>query len=47
MDEPMRRLLAAAGGEDNRVVIQKIGSSWEMPPSSTKETDERSTGVAH
>jgi L-ascorbate metabolism protein UlaG (beta-lactamase superfamily) len=31
MDEPMRRLLAAAGPESNRVAIRKIGVAWSLP----------------
>ena len=31
MDEPMRRLLAAAGPEVNRVVIRQIGAAWSLP----------------
>jgi L-ascorbate metabolism protein UlaG (beta-lactamase superfamily) len=35
MDEPMRRLLAAAGNESNRVVLRRIGASWAMPERAT------------
>jgi L-ascorbate metabolism protein UlaG (beta-lactamase superfamily) len=31
MDEPMRRLLAAAGSDASEVVIRKIGVAWTMP----------------
>lgn len=31
MDEPMRRLLAVAGPEANRVAIRQIGVSWSLP----------------
>jgi L-ascorbate metabolism protein UlaG (beta-lactamase superfamily) len=31
MDEPMRRLLAAAGPESNRVAIRRIGVAWSLP----------------
>lgn len=31
MDEPMRRLLAAAGPESNRVAIRRIGVAWILP----------------
>jgi L-ascorbate metabolism protein UlaG (beta-lactamase superfamily) len=31
MDEPMRRLLAAAGAESNRVAIRQIGVAWSLP----------------
>jgi len=31
MDEPMRRLLAAAGPEANRIAIRQIGVAWSLP----------------
>jgi L-ascorbate metabolism protein UlaG (beta-lactamase superfamily) len=31
MDEPMRRLLAAAGQESDRVAIRQIGVAWSLP----------------
>jgi L-ascorbate metabolism protein UlaG (beta-lactamase superfamily) len=31
MDEPMRRLIEAAGAESDRVVLRTIGNSWTMP----------------
>ncbi len=31
MDEPMRRLLAAAGKRANEIVMRQIGASWTMP----------------
>ncbi|HLX37419.1 MAG TPA: MBL fold metallo-hydrolase [Candidatus Binataceae bacterium] len=31
MDDPMRRLLAAAGAESDRVVLREIGGTWTMP----------------
>lgn len=31
VDEPLARLLAAAGPERDRVVIREIGETWEMP----------------
>ncbi len=31
MDEPMRRLLAVAGAERERVVITEVGQSWSLP----------------
>ena len=34
MDEPMRRLLAAAGRERHRVVITEVGQTWSLPPGS-------------
>ncbi len=33
MDEPMQRLIAAAGSEQDRIVIRQIGGSWTMPAS--------------
>lgn len=32
VDEPMRRLLAVAGGERWRVVISEVGQTWSLPP---------------
>jgi L-ascorbate metabolism protein UlaG (beta-lactamase superfamily) len=32
MDEPIRRLLAAAGREHHRVVITEVGQTWSLPP---------------
>ena len=31
MDEPVRRLLAAAGPERWRVVITEVGQTWSLP----------------
>lgn len=31
MDEPMRRLLIAAGAEEHRIVAREIGQSWTAP----------------
>ena len=31
MQEPMQRLIAAAGSEQDRIVIRQIGGSWTMP----------------
>jgi L-ascorbate metabolism protein UlaG (beta-lactamase superfamily) len=31
MDQPMRRLLAAAGPQSNRVAIRQIGVAWSLP----------------
>ena len=30
-DEPLRRLIAAAGPEANRIVLRRIGSAWTLP----------------
>ena len=32
MEEPIRRLLAAAGRERHRVVITEVGQTWSLPP---------------
>jgi L-ascorbate metabolism protein UlaG (beta-lactamase superfamily) len=37
MDEPMRRLLAAAGPESNRVVIRQIGVAWSLPATARQD----------
>jgi L-ascorbate metabolism protein UlaG (beta-lactamase superfamily) len=31
-DEPVRRLLAAAGAERGRIIITEVGQSWSLPP---------------
>jgi hypothetical protein len=28
MDEPMERMMAAAGSDDDRIVIREIGGQW-------------------
>jgi len=33
MEEPMRRLTAAAGSQQDRIVIREIGATWTMPSS--------------
>jgi L-ascorbate metabolism protein UlaG (beta-lactamase superfamily) len=33
MEEPLQRLIAAAGNEQDRIVIRKIGGTWTMPAS--------------
>ena len=37
MDEPMRRLLAAAGPAANRVAIRQIGVPWTLPQSNMRQ----------
>ncbi|MGH7247457.1 MAG: MBL fold metallo-hydrolase, partial [Pseudomonadota bacterium] len=36
MDEPMRRLMTAAGVQSNRVVLRSIGGAWTMPPTAAE-----------
>jgi len=36
MDEPMHRLVAAAGGDSNRIVLRKIGVTWTLPKAADK-----------
>ncbi|HYK64890.1 MAG TPA: hypothetical protein VEY94_08085, partial [Patescibacteria group bacterium] len=31
LEEPMQRLLAAAGDQQDRIVLRQIGASWTMP----------------
>jgi L-ascorbate metabolism protein UlaG (beta-lactamase superfamily) len=41
MDEPIRRLVAAAGPEQDRIILRTIGTAWTMPstkPSAHPET---------
>ena len=37
MDEPMRRLLAAAGPQSDRVAIRQIGVAWSLPAKARKD----------
>jgi L-ascorbate metabolism protein UlaG (beta-lactamase superfamily) len=49
MDEPMRRLLAAAGPDANRVVIRQIGVAWSPPASPLQDrlnTGEDASGAS-
>jgi len=34
MDEPLSRLIAAAGAESDRIVLREIGGTWTLPESS-------------
>jgi len=43
MDEPMRRLVAAAGGESNRIVLRKIGLTWTLPRAAEGITAQRTS----
>jgi L-ascorbate metabolism protein UlaG (beta-lactamase superfamily) len=36
MDEPLRRLIAAAGHEADRIVLRKIGGVWTLPLSAAR-----------
>jgi L-ascorbate metabolism protein UlaG (beta-lactamase superfamily) len=42
IDEPMSRLLAAAGDESDRVVLREIGGTWTMPEAAVSEKAEGS-----
>jgi L-ascorbate metabolism protein UlaG (beta-lactamase superfamily) len=33
MDEPLKRLIAAAGNQRDRIVLRQIGGTWTMPES--------------
>ncbi|MDO8433083.1 MAG: MBL fold metallo-hydrolase [Candidatus Binatus sp.] len=33
MEEPLRRLIAASGAEQNRIVLREIGGAWTLPES--------------
>ena len=39
MDEPMRRLVAAAGELSNEIVLRQIGASWIMPAAARSTVD--------
>jgi L-ascorbate metabolism protein UlaG (beta-lactamase superfamily) len=43
MEEPLQRLLAAAGDQQNRIVLRKIGGTWTLPESS----EARKTATGH
>ncbi len=43
MDEPIRRLISAAGGEADRIVIRNIGGEWRLPAPS----EEHRAAAAH
>jgi L-ascorbate metabolism protein UlaG (beta-lactamase superfamily) len=36
MDEPMRRLIAAAGNQQDRIVLRQIGAVWTLPTAATQ-----------
>jgi L-ascorbate metabolism protein UlaG (beta-lactamase superfamily) len=38
MDEPLRRLIAAAGPDSNRIVLRTIGTAWKLPEPSVKRS---------
>jgi L-ascorbate metabolism protein UlaG (beta-lactamase superfamily) len=40
MDEPMRRLIVAAGSQANRIVLRHIGIAWRLPDTSAKRSFE-------
>jgi L-ascorbate metabolism protein UlaG (beta-lactamase superfamily) len=33
MEEPLQRLIAAAGNQQDRIVLRQIGGTWKMPDS--------------
>jgi L-ascorbate metabolism protein UlaG (beta-lactamase superfamily) len=43
MDEPMRRLIAAAGPQSNRIVLRKIGAAWTLPQISERTLTTRAS----
>jgi L-ascorbate metabolism protein UlaG (beta-lactamase superfamily) len=45
MDEPMRRLIAAAGPEDGRIVVRKIGAAWSLPAEPSRGRRVGSAGI--
>src|SRR5271157_4750159 len=47
MDEPMRRLAAAAGSDLDRIAIRQIGVAWTMPDESGAHTREVSSAPPH
>jgi len=47
MDEPMRRLVAAAGELSNEIVIRQIGASWTMPAAARLRVDHGEESLTH
>ncbi len=43
MDEPLRRLIAAAGPDSDRIVLRQIGAPWTLP--SVEETRQRAASA--
>jgi L-ascorbate metabolism protein UlaG (beta-lactamase superfamily) len=43
MEDPMRRLIAAAGDQANQIVIRRIGESWTMPHALAPDARSHST----
>jgi L-ascorbate metabolism protein UlaG (beta-lactamase superfamily) len=43
MEEPLQRLIAAAGDQQNRIVLRKIGAAWTLPESA----EARRTATGH
>jgi L-ascorbate metabolism protein UlaG (beta-lactamase superfamily) len=41
MLEPLQRLIAAAGDQQDRIVVREIGGVWTLPPSEKASTAER------
>ncbi len=37
VEDPMNRLLAAAGPESDRIVLREIGGTWTMPAESASK----------
>ncbi len=43
MDEPLQRLVAAAGSDPGRVVMRQIGVAWTVPSSAAQQTQAASS----
>ena len=39
MDEPLRRLIAVAGSQSNRIVLRQIGGTWILPKSAASRKE--------
>ena len=44
MDEPLKRLIAAAGPEADRIVLRQIGGTWTMPARATRRVASSAAG---
>ena len=47
MDEPMSRLIAAAGSESDRIVLREIGGTWTLPESAKLREARAVSGSRH
>ncbi|HVN28148.1 MAG TPA: MBL fold metallo-hydrolase, partial [Candidatus Binataceae bacterium] len=46
VDDPMKRLLAAAGNQSDRIVLREIGGTWTLPESALRPVADQKTSRA-